>query len=264
MKKPKVKDYPCNAVYAAMIEQMDKSIGRIMAKLDKEGLSENTVFVFFSDNGGVCSEHKYPYIKEEKFPLIAETKRDVYCRDNPLQYIGTVNTPLRNEKGSLYEGGIREPLIVKWPARMKADMLSNAVLTSVDFYPTFVELANGEMPECQVVDGESFVPVLLSDKQDGERAIFWHYPVYHHDIPSSAVRKGDWKLIENLVNGSVLLYNLNTDIGETTDLSKAFPKKTKELDALLKEWQKNVKAEFPKPNPNFNIKKRIEWGERKN
>lgn len=264
LKKPKEKDYPCNAVYAAMIEQMDKSIGRIMDKLEKEGLTENTVFIFFSDNGGVISEHKYPYIKEEKFPLIGESKRGVYSRSNPLQYIGTVNSPLRNEKGSLYEGGIRVPLIIKWPALLKANIVSDILLSSIDFYPTFLKLAGGKLYEEQVIDGVNFLPYLLSEKQEEERTVFWHYPVYHHDVPASAVRKGDWKLIENLVNGTIELYNLKVDIGETTDLSKVFPEKANELYVKLKDWQKELKADLPVPNPLFDKFRRFEWGKQLN
>jgi uncharacterized sulfatase len=263
-KKTKVTNYPCNAVYAAMIEQMDKSIGRIIDKLEKEGLVENTVFIFCSDNGGVISENKYPYIKEEKFPLITESKRNIYSRDNPLQYIGTVNTPLRSEKGSLYEGGIRVPLIVKWPARVKANKVSDVVLSSVDLFPTILEIARVKLPENQEVDGKSFLSSLISGQPENERPVFWHYPVYHHDVPASAVREGDWKLIENLVNGTVELYNLKVDIGETTDLSKVFPEKANELYVKLKDWQKELKADLPAPNLLFDKFRRFEWGKQLN
>jgi len=264
LKKPKVKDYPCNAVYAAMIEQMDISIGRIMEKLEKEGLSENTIFVFYSDNGGVISEYKYPNIIEEKYPLIHESKRDVYSHSNPLQYIGTVNSPLRNEKGSLYEGGIRVPLIIRWPAQLKTNIVSDLVLSSIDFYPTFLKLAGGKLYKEQVIDGVNFLPDLLSEKQEEERAVFWHYPVYHHDVPASAVRKGEWKLIENLVNGTIELFNLTIDIGETTDLSKVFPEKANELYVKLKDWQKELKADLPAPNLLFDKFRRFEWGKQLN
>jgi len=256
--KEKVDGYPCNAVYAAAIEQMDQSIGRLMDKLKSAGLSDNTVIVFFSDNGGVTSENQYPDVKEERISMLVPSKTHIY-KNNPLQYLATSNSPLRNEKGSLYEGGIREPLIVKWPAKIKKGMVSKAVVSSVDFFPTFLELANSQKDANQVLDGISIVPTLTKNEYDAERPIFWHYPVYHHDVPSGAVRKGDWKLLENQVTGDVVLYNLKSDLGESTNLAGVFPEKTKELSALLKEWQKEVKAEFAQPNPNFNKEKRNIW-----
>ena len=256
--KEKVDGYPCNALYAAMIEQMDQSIGRLMDKLKSAGLSDNTLIVFFSDNGGVTSENQYPDVEEERMSMLVPSKSHIY-KNNPLQYLATSNSPLRNEKGSLYEGGIREPLILKWPAKIKKGMISKAVVSSVDFFPTFLELANSQKEANQVLDGISIVPTLTKNEYNAERPIFWHYPVYHHDVPSGAVRKGDWKLIENQVSGDVALYNLNADLGESTNLAGVFPEKKKELYALLKEWQKDVKAELPQPNPDFNKEKRNIW-----
>ena len=261
LKKPKVDGYPCNAVYAAMIEQLDKTIGRLLEKLDKEGLTNNTIVFFYSDNGGVISENKYPEIKEEKFPMLMPSKQQIYKDDNnPLQYIGTSNAPLRGEKATLYEGGIREPLIIKWPAKLKGGKRTKAIVSSIDFYPSFLELAGVEKPENQVLDGISLLPCLLKNEFDADRVLFWHYPVYHHDVPAAAVRKGEWKLFKNLVTNTVVLYNLTVDLGETTDLSAVYPDKTKELNQLLENWQKEVKAEFPIPNPNFDKNKRYEWG----
>lgn len=260
LKKPAVAGYPCHAVYAAMIEQMDHSVGRVLDKLDALGLRDKTLVVFFSDNGGQISNDRYPGVKEAKMPLLMPSKRDIY-RDTPLDFIATSNVPLRGEKGTLYEGGIREPLIMSWPGRIKPGSKCKTPVTSVDFYPTFLELAGAAKPESQVLDGQSLLPEMLNGATNPERAIYWHYPVYHHDVPSSAVRKGGWKLVENLVEGTSSLYHLDTDIGETTDLAEAFPEKTKELRALLKQWQADVKAEFPKPNPAFDEKRRFEWGE---
>jgi len=257
-KKEKIDGYPCNAIYAAMIDQMDNSLGRLLDKLESCGLDENTIVIFTSDNGGIISENQYPGVEEDRMQMLVPDKRHIY-KDNPLLYIATTNVPLRGEKGSLYEGGIREPLLVKWPEKVKPGTQSKAIISSVDFYPTFLELAGAGKPEPQTLDGVSFLPALVNGKFNKERAIFWHYPVYHHDVPSSAVRKGDWKLIENLVDGSVKLYNLSIDISESTDLSKVFPQKTTELFSLLKEWQKEVKAEFPKLNPNFDNMRRNEW-----
>ena len=258
--KPKVDGYPCNAIYAAMIENIDISTGKIQDKLKKLGIDKNTIIIFFSDNGGIITENKYPGIAEELMPMIAPSKRDIY-KNGPLQYIATSNAPLRNQKGSVFEGGIREPMIVSWPAKIKPAQVSNAIVSSVDFYPTLLEIAGAGKPANQVLDGKSLLPVMLENNFDPQRAIFWHYPVYHHDSPASAIRMGDWKLIENLVNGNVTLYNLNSDISESSDLSKVFPKKTKELYSNLKEWQKEVNAAFPKPNPDFNPEKRYVWEE---
>jgi len=260
LKKPTVAGYPCHAVYAAMIEQLDHSVGRVLQKLESLGLRENTLVVFFSDNGGQISNDRYPGVEEEKMPLLVPSRNGLYSVGNPLRYIATSNLPLRGEKGNLYEGGIREPLIVSWPGRIKPGTVSKALVSSVDFYPTFLELTGAKKPVNQVFDGVSILPALLKDEYGPERAIYWHYPVYHHGFPASAIRKGDWKLIENLANGTLELFNLKTDLSESTDLTKAFPEKTKELYFLLKDWQKEVKAEFPVPNPWFDASLRFEWG----
>jgi arylsulfatase A len=261
LKKPAVAGYPCHAVYAAMIEQLDHSVGRVLDKLDALGLRDNTLVVFFSDNGGQISNDRYPGVTEAKMPLLLPARQDIY-RGNPLAYIATANAPLRGEKGMLYEGGIREPLIVSWPGRIKPGSVCKTPVTSVDFYPTFLELAGAAIPEGQTLDGKSILPEVLTGAADPERAIYWHYPVYHHDVPASAVRQGQWKLVENLVTRNSELYNLQTDIGETTDLAGVFPEKAKELQSLLQQWRADVKAEFPKPNPAFDEKRRFEWGER--
>ncbi|MEM7370234.1 MAG: sulfatase [Bacteroidota bacterium] len=252
LNKDKWEDYPSNAVYAAMIEHIDDGVGRLVAKLESLGLTDNTMIVFFSDNGGLVSRF-------DEIPLLAKSKLSVY-EGSPLQYVASSNAPLRAEKGTVFEGGIREPMIVKWPAKVKAGSVSDALVTSVDFYPTFVELANGTPPIEQELDGESFVPVLEEKSADPERAIFWHYPVYHHDVPASAIRKGDWKLIEYLTDERVELYNLKQDIGETQDLSAQHPDKRMELLTLLSEWRVSVAAEFPVPNPDFDPDRRKEWG----
>ncbi len=149
---------------------------------------------------------------------------------------------------------------MRWPGKIKKGTVTDAIVSGVDFYPTLLEIAGAEKPGNQVLDGKSMLPVLFRNEYDKDRAIFWHYPGYHHDVPAGAVRKGNWKLVENLVFRTVSLYDLETDISETTDLSKAFPEKTRELYLLLKGWQKGVKAEFPVPNPDFNAERRFEWG----
>lgn len=250
--KQKVDGYPCNVIYAAMIEHLDRSVGRINDKLKELGLDENTLFIFFSDNGGLR-------MRGDKGPLIAQRRREIYEGDS-LLYIATENTPLRREKGTLYEGGVREPMIVKWPAKIKPGSTSNSIVFSVDFFPTLVSVAGGNLPENQVFDGKNIVPVFTGDKEMEERTIFWHYPVYHHDIPASAVRSGDWKLIHNLVDSGYQLYNLKEDISEMNNLSDVYPEKQKELSKMLNQWRTEVDAEFPVTNPDFDMERRFELG----
>lgn len=250
--KEKVEGYPSNVVYASMIENVDNSVGRIEAKLDELGLAENTVVIFFSDNGGLVSRF-------DKIPLHVKSKLHIYEGDT-MQYIASSNAPLRAEKGTVYEGGIREPFIVKWPGKVAGGSLNNSVVTSVDFYPTFLELAGVSYDPNLILDGKSMVDMIIKGKENYNRPIFWHYPVYHHAEPASVVRKGDYKLIENLVDGSLELYNLKDDIGETQNLADDKKEIATKLSDLLQAWQKDVKAEFPVPNPDFDPEKRLEWG----
>lgn len=250
--KNKVAGYPCNAVYAAMVEEVDNSVGRILDKLDELGLSKNTLVVYFSDNGGLVSRF-------DRIPLLAKERQHIYEGDT-LLYIASSNAPLRAEKGTVYEGGIREPMILRWPGTLEAGQVNDAIVSSVDFLPTFAELAGVGLPDEQVFDGISLVDILEGSAPDPQRAIFWHYPVYHHDQPASVVRKGRWKLIHNLVNDRRFLYDLESDIGESTDLSQSEPELAEELYQLLEEWRKECKAEFPVPNPAFDPARRYEWG----
>lgn len=252
LKKEKVDGYPCNAVYAAMVESVDKSVGRVLDKLEELGLAENTMLVFFSDNGGLKKRF-------DEIPLIAKQKQHLYKGDS-LLYIASSNKPLRAEKGTVYEGGIREPLIVKWPGKIAPGQLSEALISSVDFYPTFVALAEGNLPEDQVFDGKNILTEILDASYKPKRSLFWHYPVYHHDVPKSVIRKGDWKLIENLVEDSYELYNLKNDISESSNLVEDYPEIVKELQDELKNWQEATGAELPVLNPAFDIEKRHLWG----
>ena len=253
LEKDKDPDYACNAVYAAMIEHVDNSVGALMNAVEEAGLEDNTVFIFFSDNGGV--DNRY-----DNLPLIDPNSLDVYPEGHPLRYIATTNTPLRAGKGTLYEGGIRVPLIVKWPGKVKAASTSEAIVSSVDFYPSFLELARGKKPEGQVLDGVSLLPALKENSFDPQREVFTHYPVYHHEQPMSALRKGDWKIVENLVTGEFDLYNLIYDINEMTDLKYSHPAKLEEMKTVLRKWQKDTRAAMPVPNPDFDPERRYEWG----
>jgi len=192
-------------------------------------------------------------------PTLAGSKQHIYEGDT-LLYIASSNAPLRAEKGTIYEGGIREPFIAWWPGQLEAGKVSSALISSVDFLPTFADLAGIDLPSSQVFDGVSLVDLLEGSEPDPERAIFWHYPVYHHDEPGSAIRKGKWKLIHNLVNDRRYLYNLESDIGESTDLSESEQEIADELYLLLDEWRSDCGAEFPVPNPGFIPEGRHEWG----
>jgi uncharacterized sulfatase len=252
-KKKKDPNYSCNAVYAAMIEHLDESVGAIMNHIDEMGLAENTVFIFYSDNGGVNNRY-------DNIPLLGGKSTNVYPEGHPLKYLATTNSPLRAGKGTLYEGGIRVPMIIKWPGKVRPGSTSEAIVSNVDFYPTFLDLAKSEQPKKQKLDGHSMLPPLTKNTFDIEREIFTHYPVYHHEQPMSAVRKGDWKVIENLVSGAFSLYNLKYDINEMVDLKFSHPEKFDQMKMVLKKWQKDTKAQNPMPNPEFNFNKRYEWG----
>ncbi len=225
-----------NPVYAAMIEHLDDSVGRILKKLDELHLADRTVVVFFSDNGGL----------RQRFDGKGE--------------VVTTNAPLRAEKGTLYEGGIREPLIVRWPGLVKPGSVCNVPVSSVDFYPTFLEVAGAAGDPNHVLDGESLVPLLKQTRKLKRDAIFWHYPHYHHSTPAGAIRQGDWKLIEFFEDNRLELYNVRTDIGEKSNLADKMPHKARELHQKLAAWRRSVRAEMPTPNPDFDPARRFEWG----
>ena len=208
-----------NPTYAAMIESLDQSVGRILDKLDALGIAGRTVVVFTSDNGGLWPQ-------------------------------ATANGPLRAGKGFAYEGGIRVPLVIKWPGVAKAGSTCNVPVCSIDFLPTFAELA-GAKPSGDV-DGVSLVPLLKQSGPLSRNALYWHYPHYWRGEqvrPYGVVRSGDWKLIEVYEDMRVELYNLHDDLGEQHDLSRANPEKTGELREMLHAWRRNVDAQMPTPKP---------------
>ena len=235
--KPKPEVGPGNPIYAAMVEHVDRSVGRVLGALDSLGLADNTVVVFYSDNGGLI----------ERF-------------DQADGVVVSTNAPLRSEKGTLYEGGIREPLIVRWPGVAETGATSATLMTSPDLLPTFAEIAGAALPEGQTLDGISLVPVLRGEEPDTSRAIYWHYPHYHHAAPAGAVREGDYKLIEFYDDGHLELYNLAEDVGETNNLADVMPEVAEALQAKLAAWRQDVGAEMPTPNPDFDVARRAEWG----
>jgi len=251
--KEKNPNYPSNAVYAAMIEHVDDSVGALMQAIEELGVANNTIFIFYSDNGGV--DNRY-----DNIPLLTGTGKAAYPAGHPLTYIATSNAPLRAGKGTLYEGGVRVPLIVRWPGKVPSGSISEALVSSVDFYPTFLELVHGKAPDNQVLDGFSILPALTENSFDPSREVFTHYPVYHHEQPMSALRKGDWKIVENLVSGEIELYNLKYDVNEMTDLKFSYAKKTQKMKTALSKWQTDTNAQNPVPNPDFDPKRRYQWG----
>ena len=226
--------------YAAMAEAADESLGILLAELDKLELTENTVVVFYSDNGGMIADMWLP----EPTPL------------------ATTMLPLRDQKGSLYEGGIRVPLIVKWPGAVKPGSVSDEPVHSFDLFSTFLEIGGAKAPAGQTVDGISLVPLLKQQARTLDReALHWHFPTSMWTRnPHGAIRKGRYKLIEHYDSGAVELYDLANDIGETVNLAKDMPDKTAELLAEFQAWRKSVGAQMPTPNPNYDPARAHEFG----
>ena len=217
-----------HAVYAAMVEAMDSAVGKVLAKLDELKLRENTLVIFTSDNGGLSTSEGWP----------------------------TSNAPLRGGKGWMYEGGIREPLLVRWPSVIKPGITLDTPVSSPDFFPTLLEIAGSKPSVGQVLDGVSLVP-LFKGGSLSERPLFWHYPHYGNQggAPGAAIRLGKWKLIEWQEDQRVELFDVVDDLSEKVDRSTEQPELTQKLREELHAWQKKVGAKFPIPNPEFNPEK---------
>lgn len=213
-----------SAVYAAMIESLDENIGKIFAALEARGMMDDTLIVFTSDNGGLSTSEGSP----------------------------TCNAPLSEGKGWTYEGGVREPLLARWPGVVAAGSRCDEPVTSPDFYPTFLEAAGAPLLPEQHRDGMSFLPLLRGEPMR-RGPIFWHYPHYGNQggSPGGSVREDDWKLIEFFEDGHLELYNLADDIAETRDLAAAEPARVRDLHAKLVAWRQEVGAVMPEPNPAF-------------
>ena len=214
-----------NIEYASMIHALDENLGRIVARLHDLGLAGRTYVIFTSDNGGRATL--------------------------PAGGDATSNLPLRAGKGWLYEGGIRVPLIVKGPRVINAT--SEALVVSTDYYPTILELVGAELLTGQHLDGISFAPVLGGTGRGVRDSVFFHYPHYHGSAssPSSALRRGDWKLVQFHESGKVELYDLGEDIGETTDLAQAEPERARSMLEALERWKAGVGAAQAVRNPAY-------------
>jgi len=215
-------------VYAAMIETLDDSVGRLMAKVESLGLTDRTIFIFTSDNGGL----------------------------HVLEFPGTPpthNQPFRAGKGYLYEGGLREPLLVRWPGVVEPGSECDTPVVLTDLVPTLLEAA-GVDPAKAVgpLDGDSLNDLLRGGKLP-ERTLYWHFPNYTNQggRPAGALRDGDWKLVEQFEDGSLELFNLAEDVGETNNLASAEPERVAALHDKLQSWRERVGAQMPTPNPDF-------------
>ncbi len=217
-----------NAIYAAMVESMDETVGRVRKALEQHKLTDRTIIIFASDNGG-------------RVPT-------------------TSNHPLRVGKGSCYEGGTRVPLIAYWPGVTRPGSVSETPVITMDLFPTLLEIAGLKQTVNTALDGQSLVPVIRGTGVPRRDALFWHYPHYQHyqlggTTPYAAVRMGEFKLIEFFDDTRVELYNLRDDVGEARNLASELPEKVTELRTRLHAWQKEVGAQMPSKNPSYDPSK---------
>lgn len=219
-KTRKVRILQKHAVYAAMVEAMDLAVGKVLDKLESLGLDDDVVVAFTSDNGGLSTSEGSP----------------------------TSNLPLRGGKGWVYEGGIREPFIVRWPGVTKAGSVNAEPVMSTDFFPTFVKAAGSKLSGAGPIDGVDLMPSLKGGTLERD-ALYWHYPHYSNQggFPGGAIRMGKWKMIERYEYGSVHLYDLSEDVSERTDLSKVHPEQVAKMRKKLHQWYKEVDAKFLQP-----------------
>jgi arylsulfatase A-like enzyme len=208
-----------------MIYNLDWNIGRLLETLAETGQARDTLVVFTSDNGGLATSESSP----------------------------TCNAPLVEGKGWMYEGGNRVPLFFVWPGVIPAGTSSTAPFTSPDLYPTLLEMAGLPLRPDQHCDGLSFAPQLRAEGEPGERPIFWHYPHYGNQggTPASAVRLGNYKLIEFFEDGRLELYHLGVDISERRNLAVELPEIAQNLQRRLAEWRSEIGARLPRPNPDW-------------
>jgi arylsulfatase A-like enzyme len=207
-----------NPARAGMVEALDNSVGRVLAKLDELGIADHTLVILTGDNGG--------------------------------DYQGTT-AGLRDFKGFSHEGGVRAPLLARWPGKIAQDSTSDELVMGTDFYPTMLDAAGLPPRDTEHLDGISIAPLLTGKTDDLEReTLYWHYPHYHRTKPYGAIRKGELKLIEFLEDGAIELYDLDADPREKRNLARQHPDKAAALLQDLRSWRKEVGAQMPTPNPN--------------
>lgn len=243
-----------NPVMASMLQSVDDSLGRLQKTLDELGLTERTLFIFFSDNGG--NTHSW----KADDPRLARATASHPLYDTIMSYRKwagdqppTSNAPLREGKGRIYEGGQRVPLMIRWPGRVQPGTTSDAVVGAIDLYPTVLDALKIEPPQSQVVDGLSLLPVLEQRGGLQRQAYFTWFP---HLIPAVSVRAGEWKLIKRWEPHPEYpdlreLYNLKEDIGESVNLAEKMPERVRELEALIDAFERESGALAPQPNPDY-------------
>lgn len=214
-----------DVIYAAMIRNLDMNIGKLLTELKAEEIYDDTIVIFTSDNGGLSTTEGAP----------------------------TCNAPLSEGKGWMYDGGVREPLIIRYPSLIQKSTICDTPVTTPDFYPTLLDLTKIPQIPSQHVDGKSFIELLKGNEVLENRPIFWHYPHYGNQggTPGCSVRKGNYKLIEFFEEETYELYNLKEDISESNNLIEKEPQKFKELKKLLDEWKISVNAQIPIQNPDW-------------
>ena len=223
-----------NFNYAAMIANVDEAIGRVLAQLERHGVADRTLVIFSSDNGGLCPQ-------------------------------ATTNSPLRQGKGTIYEGGVRVPAIIRWPGHCQAGGVNSEPIITIDFFPTILEATGVTAPPevAAKIDGRSLLPLLESPATASldRKALYWHYPHYHMEgaVPHSAVRMGDWKLIERHDGAPPELYDLGKDIHEDHNLAEKYSGQAKRLQNELHCWRKLIDAQMPTPNADYDAQKPIGW-----
>ena len=217
--------FQSDPVYAGMVESMDENIGRLLQTLEEQGLTQDTAIFFTSDNGGLATSEGSP----------------------------TCNAPLFEGKGWMYEGGTREPLIVRFPGSVEPGSVCTTPVTTPDFYPTMLEIADLDPIPEQHCDGVSILPLLEGGQTLDREAIFWHYPHYGNQggTPGSSVRAGHYKLIEFFEDNRLELYNLCEDVEENHNLAADLPDVRDQLHDILVAWRASVEAKIPQPNPDF-------------
>ena len=218
-----------NPIYASMVESVDLSVGKVMEALKRNGIEDNTIVVFTSDNGGLSVEEG------------ANTP-------------ATCNAPMRGGKGHLYEGGIREPWIVRWPEKIKAGIICNTPICSIDLFPTLTSAAGIPSPQTNgPIDGVNVMPLLTQTGDIQRDALYWHYPHFSNQQghPGGVIRQGDYKLIENYEDGTLELYNLKDDISETRNIVLDHVELAKSMQQHLHEWLKKVNATMMPRNPAY-------------
>ncbi len=219
-----------NPVMAAMIERMDNSVGRVVSKIKELGLENNTAVIFFSDNGGLSS---------------------VYSEEHGASITATSNLPYRGGKSQIYEGGIRVPLIIKWPGVTAPGSVCDVPVISNDLYPTFLQMAGLPLMPEQHLDGLGLAPLLSQTGSLNRNTLYWHYPHYQTLPPHSAVRHHQWKLIQHHgEDARIELFNLEDDPGERHNLADSHPEQREKLLAFLHDHLTTIGAQMPYPNPN--------------